>query len=169
MPALSTVPTLINVDLSKADGPSDAKVVVVPLPKKTVGIVFGQRTAAWSQRYNSYLLNTDHIVIDPQAVWDAPSDNSRFLITQVIPPGVAPDPSVLGVGPFDDDRYIAVYCSHKRQGSEKFEQSDPKHEYQNFTIGGKKAISFTMVHAEDGGDQDYHDTVVGVAVVATTK
>ncbi len=51
-----------------------------------------------------------------------------------------------------------------------------------FKIGGKHAISFTMVrvtlqitrrhtsqvllqvNAEDGGDSDYHDTVVGVAV-----
>ena len=41
MPALATQPARRNIDLSKVNGPVNATVVVVPLPKNTVGIVFG--------------------------------------------------------------------------------------------------------------------------------
>ncbi|KIM46734.1 hypothetical protein M413DRAFT_261550 [Hebeloma cylindrosporum] len=166
---LALQPALKVIDLSKLNGPSNATVVVVPLPKKTVGIVFGQRTAQFLQRYNTYLLDSNNVVIDPQAVWDAPSDNGRFFITEIVPKGFAQDPAVLSVGPFNDDRNIAVYCSHKRPGDSSYTQSDPHHSYYEFKIGSKNAISFTMVNAEDGGDSDYHDTVVGVAVNYTTK
>ncbi|KAF8888468.1 hypothetical protein CPB84DRAFT_1964201 [Gymnopilus junonius] len=166
MPGLALSPTLAKVDLSTAGGPSDATVVIVGLPKKNVGIVFGQRTAQWLQRYNTYLLNTDNIVINPQALWDAPSDNGRFLISQIVPPGAAEDPSVLCMGPYTEDRNIAVYCSHKKAGSGSFVESDTKHSFHEFKIGSKTAIAFTMVNAEDGGDSDYHDTVVGVAVAS---
>uniref|UniRef100_A0A0W0GE20 Uncharacterized protein n=1 Tax=Moniliophthora roreri TaxID=221103 RepID=A0A0W0GE20_MONRR len=37
MPALALEPTSLTLDLSANNGPSDAKVVAVPLPKKTVG------------------------------------------------------------------------------------------------------------------------------------
>ncbi|KAI3622458.1 hypothetical protein WG66_015002 [Moniliophthora roreri] len=165
---LALQPAHLQIDLSANNGPSDAKVVAVPLPAKTVGVVFGQRTAEWRQRYNTYLLDANNLVIDPQAVWDSQSSNARFFISQSVPSN-APDPNVLSIGPFNDDRKIAVYCSHLRDGSSDFQQSDPKHSFNNFTIGGKNAIAFTMINAEDGGDSDYHDTVVGVAVLSTTK
>ncbi|KAF8901374.1 hypothetical protein CPB84DRAFT_1777703 [Gymnopilus junonius] len=153
MPGLALTPTLSKIDLSKVGGPSDATVVIVGLPKNNVGIVFGQRTAEWLQRYNTYLLNTNNIVIDPQALWDAPSDNGRFLISQIVPGGFDKDPSV----------------SAWKPSSSGFVQSDTKHSFHEFKIGNKTAITFTMVNAEDGGDSDFHDTVVGVAVASTTK
>ncbi|KAJ7817202.1 hypothetical protein B0H14DRAFT_2843196 [Mycena olivaceomarginata] len=154
-----------------ASQPSDAKVVVVPLPKNTIGITFGvsgfKRTAAWLQRTNTYLLDTNYLVIDPQAVWDAPEENSRFNITTIVPPSFSdPDPAVLSVGPYTEDRYIGVYLSHKAPSDTDYVSSDPKHDYHEFQIGGQNAIRFTMVNAEDGGDTDYHDAVVGVAVVS---
>ncbi|KAF8968938.1 hypothetical protein BDZ97DRAFT_2072645 [Flammula alnicola] len=169
MPALALKPALRTINLSAAGGPSDATVVVIPLPKNTVGVVFGQRLAEYLQRCNTYLLDTNNLVIDPQAVWDAPAASSRFLISQIVPSGFAQDPSVLCVGPFNEDRNIAVYCSHKKAGDSAYKQSEPKHSFYEFKIGSKNAISFTMVNAEDGGDSDFHDTVVGVAVVYTTK
>ncbi|EDR01303.1 uncharacterized protein LACBIDRAFT_312229 [Laccaria bicolor S238N-H82] len=129
-----------------------------------------QRTAEWVQRYNTYVLDTNYFVKDPQALWLAPSDNSRFDIAEIKPPDfVDKDPAVLSIGPFNDDNYIAVYTSHQKPGEKNFAPSDPHHSSYDFTIGGKNAISFTLVNAEDGGDSDYHDTVVGVAVNYTYK
>ncbi|KAJ7512146.1 hypothetical protein B0H11DRAFT_2213945 [Mycena galericulata] len=161
MSGFAQKPALRTIDLSKVSMPTEAQVVVVPLPKKTIGITFGQRTAAWLQRSNTYLLDTDHLVLDPQAVWDAPEDNSRFKITTIIPASALDlDPAVLSVGPYNEDRYIAVYVSHMALNDT---------DYHEFKIDGKDAIKFTMVNAEDGGDEDYHDTVVGIAVLSTTK
>ncbi|KAJ7822998.1 hypothetical protein B0H14DRAFT_3088949 [Mycena olivaceomarginata] len=151
-------PALRTIDLSKASQPSDAKVVVVPLPKNTIGITFGQRTAAWLQRTNTYLLDTNYLVIDPQAVWDAPEETADSILPQSSP----------YVGPYTEDRYIGVYLSHKAPSDTDYVSSDPKRlrTYHEFQIGGQNAIRFTMVNAEDGGDTDYHDAVVGVAVVS---
>ncbi|KAJ7472880.1 hypothetical protein B0H11DRAFT_2236759 [Mycena galericulata] len=170
MSGFAQKPALRTIDLSKVSMPTEAQVVVVPLPKKTIGITFGQRTAAWLQRSNTYLLDTDHLVLDPQAVWDAPEDNSRFKITTIIPASALDlDPAVLSVGPYNEDRYIAVYVSHMAPNDTDYVSSTPKFDYHEFKIDGKDAIKFTMVNAEDGGDQDYHDTVVGIAVLSTTK
>ncbi|PPQ71685.1 hypothetical protein CVT26_007652 [Gymnopilus dilepis] len=166
MPGLALKPSLDTVDLSRAGGPSSATVVVVGLPKDNVAVVFGQRTSEWPQRFNTYLLDTDNIVINPQALWDAHSDKSRFLISQVVPTGFDKDPSVLCMGPYTEDRNIAVYVSHQKPGSGGFTQSDAQTSYHDFKIGNKTAITFTMINAEDGGDSDYQDTVVGVAVAA---
>jgi len=68
-----------------------------------------QRNAEYLQRFNTYLLNSDGIVVDPQAVWDAPSADSRFFISKIVPDQVVQDPAVLSVGPFNEDRYIFIY------------------------------------------------------------
>ncbi|PPQ85027.1 hypothetical protein CVT25_010416 [Psilocybe cyanescens] len=170
MSPLASEALIKTINLSQCDGPSDATVVVVPLPKNTVAIVFGQMIAEWKQRFNTYLLDTDNIVIDPQVVWDATTNGSRFDITKVVPQSIVPpDPHVFSIGPYSQDYNIAVYCSHKRPGAGSFAQSDPRHTFNSFKIGSKNAVTFTMVHAEDGGDTDYHDTVVGVAVNYLTK
>ena len=185
MPAYATKPALRTIDLSTHGGPTEAKVVVIPLPAKTIGIIFGvrrsiswlmhhrshsrgiqQRTAGWVQRYNTYVLDTNYFVKDPQALWQAATDNSRFDITEIKPPGFDKDPAVLSIGPFNDDNYIAVYTSHLKPGQQTFAPSDPHHssvrpaplrcilvgdlihccQFQyDFTIGGKNAISFTLV------------------------
>ncbi|KIM40799.1 hypothetical protein M413DRAFT_28554 [Hebeloma cylindrosporum] len=160
------------IDLSKAEGPSDATVVGVPLPKGTIGIVFGQRTADYAQRYNTYIVDDDSIVREPQVVWDALTENSRFEITKIVPSSYKPpitDPNVMSVGPFEEDLHIAVHLSHKGPNDTEYKESIPQHDYHDFLIGGKNAISFTMINGEDGADKDNHDTVVGVAVVYTTK
>ncbi|KAI3605217.1 hypothetical protein WG66_013175 [Moniliophthora roreri] len=169
MPALALEPTSLTLDLSANNGPSDAKVVAVPFPKKTVGIIFSQRTGTSSRQHlNTYLLDVNNTILEPQALWDAPDRNSRFSIIQSLPVNFAPDPHVLTVGPFNDDRKIVVYCSHlAHDGS--YQQNDPKHDFHNFTIGSKNAIAFTMINSEDGGDTDYHDSVTGVAVSYTYK
>ncbi len=41
MPALALESSVKVIDLSKLNGPSSATVVAIPLPKNTVGIVFG--------------------------------------------------------------------------------------------------------------------------------
>ncbi|KAH9477932.1 hypothetical protein JR316_0010164 [Psilocybe cubensis] len=184
--SLSSEALVKRINLSSCNGPSNATVVVVPLPKKTVGVIFGQMIAEWPQRFNTYLLDVnDNIVMDPQVLWDARSDGSRFNVTEIVPQSAMPmDSHVLSLGPYNEDRNIAIYCSHKKAGQSSYTQSDPRHTF----IGGKNAITFTMVkpvifqqfgpiidcsylqiNAEDGGDTDYHDTVVGVAVNFMTK
>ncbi|EEB99922.1 hypothetical protein MPER_00268, partial [Moniliophthora perniciosa FA553] len=60
MPGLGLKPNHITLDLSANNGPKDAKVVAVPLPKKTVGIVFAQRTGTSSRQHlNTYLLDVN--------------------------------------------------------------------------------------------------------------
>ncbi|KAK7005888.1 hypothetical protein R3P38DRAFT_3040205 [Favolaschia claudopus] len=175
--ALIAQPGFKLIDLSKiivgdSKGPSEAKVVAVPLPKKTFGVIFGQRTAGWTQGFNSYLLDSNYLPLEPSALWVADeSDECRAMVTQIVPPGFAKDPSVFSVGPFSDDRYIAILATHKGPKDSQLVASDPKFQYHAFTIGSetKPAVRFTMINAEDGGDSDYHDLVVGVAVVATTK
>ncbi|KAF8185435.1 hypothetical protein BJ912DRAFT_973467, partial [Pholiota molesta] len=148
MPALAFEPCLKVIDLSRANGPSSAKVILIPLPKNTVGILFGQMLAAWPQRFNTYLLDTNNIVVNPQVVWDASSDGSRFDVSQVVPMNLLPqDKNVFSVGPFSEDRNLAVYCSHKKAGATSYTESDPRHSFQAFKIGNKNAISFTMVSA----------------------
>ncbi|EDR04236.1 uncharacterized protein LACBIDRAFT_330726 [Laccaria bicolor S238N-H82] len=134
MPTLALKPALRTIDLSKADGPSDAKVVVIPLPAKLSALSsdggIQQRTGAeWAQRYNTYVFDTDYIVIDPQAIWDPPSDNSRFLITKIVPSEFDQNPTVLSIGPFNDDNYVAIHCSHLRPGQKNFINSDPHHSF----------------------------------------
>ncbi|KAK7005884.1 hypothetical protein R3P38DRAFT_3326369 [Favolaschia claudopus] len=170
--ALTAKPSLKVIDLSRLSGPTDAHVVVVPLPKNTFGVVFGQRTAGWLQGFNSYVLDSDHLPVDVSALWVAPSsEQSRAMITKIVPEHLAKDPSVLSVGPFMDDRYIAVLATHQKPGDDKLVPSDPKFQYHSFKIGSetKPTVVFTMVNAEDGGDADYHDTVVGVAVVSSVN
>ena len=126
IPAYATKPALRTIDLSPHGGPTDAKVVVIPLPAKTIsGLIFGacasisrlmyqpshsrgiqQRTAEWVQCYNTSVFDTNYFVKDPQALWQAPSDNSRFDITEIKPPGFDKDPAVLSIGSFNDDNYI---------------------------------------------------------------
>lgn len=55
MPPLATQPALRNIDLSKLDGPTNATVVVVPLPKKTVGIIFGVGSLIFRSLYSSLM------------------------------------------------------------------------------------------------------------------
>ncbi|KAH9477931.1 hypothetical protein JR316_0010163 [Psilocybe cubensis] len=166
MPALASQSQIKKIDLSARDGPSDADVVLVPFPKNTVGVIFGQMIAEWPQRFNTYLTDSDtNFVEDPQVLWDANKDGSRFNVTAVQPTSAKPlDPNVFSLGPYTEDRYIAIYCSHKAPGDSSFKPSEPKYTFESFQIGGKNAITFTMVHAEDGGDTDFHDTVVGVSV-----
>lgn len=123
-----------------------------------------QRIAMWPQRFNSYLLNSSEIVVDPQAVWDAPAENSQFAVTTIVPSGFAPDNRFLSVGPFSDDRYIAIVCSHKKAGQSHYAPSTPTFSsvrssssdsdfievnkcilQKHFNIEGHKALSFTMV------------------------
>lgn len=221
MSYLKPIVRIIDLSKEKPEGPSEAKVIAVPLPKDTVGIIFGvswrvslpmchlshrcwglqQRTAYYVQRFNTYILNPNNLVEDPQAVWEAPNDESRFMIVDIVPPGFDKDPNVLSVGPFPDDRQIAIYCSHVNPDTGKYESSDPHFSYVRlsqccislttslsnlsawfrdwrqvchlFYYGeyciedcgwwGKVRISI-QINAEDGGDSDYHDTVVGVAV-----
>ncbi|KAJ3892537.1 hypothetical protein GG344DRAFT_75849 [Lentinula edodes] len=159
----------LNLPLLSGQEPEIVTAVLVPLPKDTNAAVFGQRIALWPQRFNSYLLDSNEIVVDPQAVWDAPAESSQFAVTTIVPSGFALDNRFLSVGPFPDDRYIAIVCSHKRAGQSQYAPSTPTFSSKHFNIKGHKALSFTMVNAEDGGDTDYHDTVVGVAVTYTTK
>ncbi|KIJ95965.1 hypothetical protein K443DRAFT_107967 [Laccaria amethystina LaAM-08-1] len=127
MPAYATKPALRTINLAPHGGPTEAKVVVIPLPAKTIGIIFGQRTAEWVQRYNTYVLDINYFVKDPQAVWQAPTGNSRFDITSIQPAGFDKDPAVLSIGPYNDDNYIAVYTSHLKPGQQSFAPSDPHH------------------------------------------
>ena len=86
-----------------------------------------QRTAEWIQRFDTYVLDINYFVKDPQAVWQAPTDKSRFDITEIQPAGFDKDPAVLSIGPFNDDNYIAVYTSHWKPGEQNFAPSDPHH------------------------------------------
>ncbi|KIK62850.1 hypothetical protein GYMLUDRAFT_492469 [Collybiopsis luxurians FD-317 M1] len=147
----------------------DIHVIVLPFPKATNAVVFGQRIAAWPQFFNTYILDSNKQFVSVQAFWTAPNESSEFQITASQPGNIAPNPIVLTLPSSNEDRYIAVYATHTPPGSSELKPSDMKHEHNNFLIGGKKAIDFTMIHAEDGGDLDYHDTVVGVSVTYTTK
>ncbi|KIM40800.1 hypothetical protein M413DRAFT_11597 [Hebeloma cylindrosporum] len=147
-------------------------IAVVPLPKDTIGIVFGQRISEYPQRYNTYIADADGIVLEPQAVWDAPSESSRFKITKSVPASlIIPDPKILSIGPFKEDRHIGIYFSHKKPGDSEYEESVPQHSTYDFKIGGESAITFTMVNVDDGSGcgPGFQDTVLGVAVVSTTK
>jgi len=86
-----------------------------------------QCTAEWVQRYNTYVLDTNYFVKDPQALWLAPGANSHFDITEIKPPGFDKDPAVLSIGPFNDDNYLTVYTSHLKPGEKNFAPSDPHH------------------------------------------
>jgi hypothetical protein len=67
---------------------------------------------------------------DEQAVWDAPTKSSRFNITNFLPKSLSiPDTNVLSVGPFSEDRSIAVYLSHKAPGKTDYEESTPNHQF----------------------------------------
>ncbi|KIM40801.1 hypothetical protein M413DRAFT_11598 [Hebeloma cylindrosporum] len=134
-----------KIDPPKGNKPSNATVAVVPLPKDTIGIVFGQRISEYSQRYNTYITDADGVVLDPQAVWDAPSESSRFKITKSVPASfIIPDPNVLSIGPFKEDRHIGIYFSHKKIGDSEYEESVAQHSTYEFKIGGENAITFTM-------------------------
>ncbi|KAJ4490581.1 hypothetical protein J3R30DRAFT_3423083 [Lentinula aciculospora] len=159
----------LELPLFSGQQPQEVAAVLVPLPKNTTATVFGQRIALWPQRFSTYLLDSNELVVNPQAIWDAPTESSSFSITGIVPSGFAPDTRVLSVGPFTSERYIAVVCSHKRVGQSDYTSSAPQHSFKSFDIKGQNAMSFTMVNAEDGGDSDFHDTVVGVAVTYTTK
>ncbi|KAF9522106.1 hypothetical protein CPB83DRAFT_840750 [Crepidotus variabilis] len=172
MPTLAKQPAHKTVDLS-ADYGAEAKnvdIIAIPFPKNTIATVFGQMTAEWEQCFNSYILDLNYIVVGTQAVWDAKSNGTRFQVTATQPTGVAPpDPTVFNFGPFNEDRYVGIYCAHIDPTSSKLVWSSTKEQHYTFQIGSKNAIAFTMVNAEDGGDEDYHDTVVGVAVSFLTK
>ncbi|KAJ3768990.1 hypothetical protein FB446DRAFT_791800 [Lentinula raphanica] len=160
---------VIRLPLRAGEEPEDVQAVLVPLPKDTTGTVFGQRIAEYPQRFNTYLLDSNDFVVNPQAVWDAPTASSQFAITNINPSGFALDNRALFVGPFNDDHFIAVVCTHKKPGSGEYISSTSQYSFNSFKIQGKNAMSFTMVNAEDGGDSDFHDTVVGVAVTYTKK
>jgi hypothetical protein len=92
--------------------------------------VLQQMLAARPQRFNTYLLDTNNIVVNPQVVWDASSDGSRFDVSQVVPMNLLPqDKNVFSVGPFAEDRNLAVYCSHKKAGATSYTESDPRHSF----------------------------------------
>ncbi|KAF8168688.1 hypothetical protein BJ912DRAFT_1149652 [Pholiota molesta] len=65
-----------------------------------------QMIAEWPQCFNTYLLDTNNVVVNPQV-----------------------DKNVFSVGPFAEDRDIAVYCSHKKAGATSFTDSDPRHSF----------------------------------------
>lgn len=98
--------------------------------------------AEWPQRFNTYLLDTsNNIVLDPQVLWDASSDGSRFDITEVVPKSaLPPDPNVFSLGPYNEDRNIAVYCSHKKSGQQSYTQSDPRHTFVSLASAGGTRI-----------------------------
>jgi hypothetical protein len=91
-------------------------------------LVLQQRTSEYLQRYNTYIVDADGIVLDPQAVWDASTDGDRFSISNIVPKYFkAPDPNVLSVGPFDKDYQIGIYFSHKGPEDTRYEESVPQH------------------------------------------
>lgn len=84
-------------------------------------------TAEWQQRFNTYILNSDHQVIDIQALCDAKANGTRFQVTGTLPQGLLPpDKTVFNFGPFDEDRYVAIYCSHLKPDTTDFAPSDPR-------------------------------------------
>jgi hypothetical protein len=99
-----------------------------------------QMIAEWPQCFNTYLLDTNNVVVNPQVVWNASSDWIRFDITQVVPMNLLPqDKNVFSVGPFAEDRDIAVYCSHKKAGATSFTDSDPRHSFVRVSISRVRA------------------------------
>lgn len=106
--------------------------------------------AEWAQRFNTYLLDTNNIVIDPQVLWDASSSGSRFGVTDVVPPNLVPaDKNVFSIGPLTEDRNIAVYCSHRRPGSNQYMESDPRHTFVRLykTLGCRLSFVLTYLPA----------------------
>jgi len=92
---------------------------------------FQQRTSEYRQRCNIYIFDTDGIVLNPQVVWDAPSqaDGNRFKMRRIVPEDFpkAPDHNVLSVDPVNQDRHIEIYSTYKRSEDGKYEESFPQY------------------------------------------
>ncbi len=89
-------------------------------------------TAAWAQRFTTYLLDKDDNVIstDPKVIWDSTTDHSRFDVTSVIPASFSPpDKNVFSISKSNVDRKIAVHCQHKKTGESEFKESDPQNSF----------------------------------------
>jgi hypothetical protein len=86
------------------------------------------KPTSWTQKFNSYIVDKDNIVVSPQAVWTAASEG-RFNITKLVPPNNAQDPFVLSVGPFTDDYKIAIFISHLKPGDSNFTESKMQEQY----------------------------------------
>ncbi|KIK66948.1 hypothetical protein GYMLUDRAFT_37989 [Collybiopsis luxurians FD-317 M1] len=159
----------LPVQGSRSGDDHDIHVIVLPFPKATNAVVFGQRIAQWAQFFNTYILDSNKQFISVQAFWTAPSDPSEFRITGSQPSSIAPNPIVLTLPSSKEDRYIAVYATHTPPGSSELKASDMKHEHVSHVFEHSRSKVVIQIHAEDGGDSDYHDTVVGVSVTYTTK
>ncbi|KIK60162.1 hypothetical protein GYMLUDRAFT_244596 [Collybiopsis luxurians FD-317 M1] len=144
--------------------PAKVTVVVVPFPKNTIAVISGKRIAQWTQLFNSYILDSNKKLIKEQASskanWLAPNNPSSFKIIAIEPPEFDHlDPEVLTLSSSNDDRYIAIYCYQCPPEGSNVKASKMLHQYHT-----SETKDVTTIYAEDGGDEDSHDTFVSVSV-----